>query len=464
MTQRILFAPIHGSSMLEMLPVAERLAADQRYEPVFFLFRDIPERNIRLLKDGGIRVIGPSARGKLNSDDLTDQANPTNPAEDEVSFVNRVRKELTKFILSWAVFSYPWYLLKLGNQLNQAKKVLQAENASAVLVMGDRHVGWETALIKAANDRNKPTMIVPFAMSDPKSDVEIRLRLPDVKQYLVSTLIEKLVGRVYPNWIIQMFFLPVGNALAAKTLGLMPDLPWTIGGGEARRMAVESPKVLETYLEEGIPPEKMVITGKPSMDHIFEKMQGSDKSEVTQEMGISKDQKIILCSVPQLAEHKLLSWSEHWREIEFLFSTLTKQQGARVVLSLHPQSNPEDYQPLADQYGAVIAKRRIYDLIPICEFLVATYSSVVVQAIGCGKPAIVVDFYGLDYTYYDDEPGVVVIKQHEALALTVQRMIEDREYYDQMVEAQNIRGPEWILLDGRCTDRVVGELYQMIGE
>jgi hypothetical protein len=455
--------------MLEMLPIAEKLAADQRYEPIFFIFREISENNIRLLHEVGIRVIGPREKAQLNSDDLANEVSPTITAEDKARLVHRVIKTITKFVLSWFTVSYIWYLIKLKRQLTHAKRVIHSENIAAVLVMGDRHVGWETALIKAANDRNLLTIIVPFGMSDPKSDVEIRLRLPDVKQYMVSTLIEKLVGRVYPNWVKesgehQMFFVPVGNALAAKTLGLMPDLPWTIGGGAAHRMAVESPKVLKTFLEEGIPLEKMVVTGKPSMDQIFERMQVSEKSGLTQELGISKGQKIILCSVPQLAEHKLLSWSEHWQEIEFLFSTLTKQQGVKVVLSLHPQSNPEDYQTLADQYGAVIARRRIYDLIPNCDFLVATYSSVVVQAIGCGKPTIVVDFYGLDYTYYDDEPGVVVIKQRETLAPEVNRMICDREYYDQMVEAQIQRGPEWVLLDGMCTDRVVEELYKMIGE
>jgi hypothetical protein len=336
-------------------------------------------------------------------------------------------------------------------------------------VMGDRHVGWETALIKAANDRNIPTMIVPFAMSDPASDAEIRLRSPDADQYRVSTWFEKVISRRFPGWVNEsqgerLFFTPPGNALAARVLGIMPTLPWTLGGGAARRMAVESPRQREAFLAQGVPLAKMVVTGKPSVDRIYERIQRLEASELREELGIRGDQPVILCSVPQLAEHRLLSWPEHWHETEFLFATLTQQPDAAVILSIHPQSDPEAYRPLANKYGAVIAKQRIYDLIPVCDILVATYSSVVVQAIGCGKPAIVVDFYGLGFTYYDDEPGVLVIRDRDQLAPTIQRLNYNRQYYEQMAEAQRQRAPEWVLLDGQCTQRVVDEIYQMAAD
>jgi glycosyltransferase involved in cell wall biosynthesis len=207
-----------------------------------------------------------------------------------------------------------------------------------------------------------------------------------------------------------------------------------------------------------------VVTGKPSVDRIYERMQRLEASELRRELGIRDDQPVILCSVPQLGEHRLLTWFEHWRETEFLFATLTQQPGAAVILSIHPQSDPEAYRPLASKYGAVIARQRIYDLIPVCDILVATYSSVVVQAIGCGKPAIVIDFYGLGFNYYDNEPGVLVTRDRDQLTPAIQRLIYNRPYYEQMAEAQRQRSPEWVLLDGQCTQRVVDEIYQMVAD
>jgi hypothetical protein len=355
----------------------------------------------------------------------------------------------------------------LNRLLARSRRLLAAEHVDAVLVMGDRHIGWETALIKAANERDLATLIVPFAISDPDSDIQGRLRKADLDLYRASSLMDRLAQRFYPDWVREspagpLYFFPIGEALAAQALGMMPQRPWSIGGGAARRMAVESPLALKNYVKEGIPRQKMVVTGKPSNDQIVVQMNLLDPAELRAELGLHRTQQMILCSVPQLAEHKLLPWEDHWQEIEFLFASLSQVEGARTILSLHPQSDPDRYRELADQYGAVIANRRIYDLVPICDLLVATYSSVVVQAMGCGKPALVVDFYGLDFSYYDNEPGVVILKDRNALVPTIKRLVRDRFYYQQLAEAQKRRAREWILLDGHSTQRVVDELYQML--
>ena len=227
-------------------------------------------------------------------------------------------------------------------------------------------------------------------------------------------------------------------------------------------MAVESPRLRDMFLAQGVPADKMIVTGKPSVDQVYESIQEVEPGQVRAELGIPEDQKILLCSVPHLAEHGLVTWNEHWREIEFLISTLTQQKEAAVVLSLHPKSDPEAYQPRADRFGAILAKRRIYQLLPVCDLFVSNYSGVVMQAIGNGKPTLVIDFYGMDFPYFDEEPGLVVLRQREKLAPVVERLLTDEAYYEQLANAQQQRATDWILLDGQCTRRVVDLLYQLI--
>jgi UDP-N-acetylglucosamine 2-epimerase len=258
-----------------------------------------------------------------------------------------------------------------------------------------------------------------------------------------------------------LFFIPIGNALAAKFWGIMPKNPWTLGGGAATCMAVESSRLKKMFTEQGVPEHKMVVTGKPSVDHIYTLMQRADVDKMYQEWGVTRKQKVILCSVPQLAEHGLLPWKEHWQEIDFLFATLTAQPDSVVILSLHPKSDPIQYKPLAEKYGAIIAKQRIYALLPACDIFVATYSSTVVQAIGIGKPTIVVDFYDLNYTLYDDVPGVTVVNQRKQFGVTLNRLVTDHEYYERLSQHQWESGSEWVLLDGQCTRRVVDLIKQL---
>ncbi len=310
---------------------------------------------------------------------------------------------------------------------------------------------------------------MPYGFSDPKGAATLRLRKTENKsQYFAKSFSGRLVEKTFPNWILNydgrsLLFLPLSISLAAQVMGIMPANPWTIGGGAATKMAVESQRLLYLLTEQGIPPEKMIVLGKPSVDLIFEQMQKVDLIDLRTELGINDKMSVLLCAVPQLAEHDLLSWEEHWREIEFLFAALTRQPNSVVILSLHPKSSPVDYQPLADQYGAIIASQRIYTLLPLCDIFFATYSSTVIQAIGLGKPVIVVDFYGLNYDFYDQEPGVLVIKDKEIFSPTIESILLDQKYYDKLASAQQKRASEWILLDGHCTKRTVNLIYQMVG-
>jgi hypothetical protein len=464
MSQTVLFAPIHGAALLEMLPIAEKLAEDGRYEPVFFIFRRVSSMRLDYLQNRNFRVIGPKAHYSHNNG-KQGKIDASKNGED--------KKALSYYFNSWKqklftsrFFSFLWYLIRYGFQLLKAKRILKNEQVVLLIVVGDRHVGWETTLIKVAHDFDIPSLIVPFAISDPLSDYRSRLRSPNAKQYKVNSWFRRFLSKCFPNWIYQdgvekLFFIPPGMALAAKVWDIMPEDPWALGGGAATRMAVESHRVKEMFVEHGVPKNKMIVTGKPSIDQIYAPLKNTDVEKLRRELALSRDQKVLLCSVPQLAEHGLLPWEAHWQEVEFLLATLTAQSNVVVLLSLHPKSDPHHYKPLAEKYGAIIADKPIYSLLPVCDIFVATYSSTVVQAIGIGKPTIVVDFYDLNYTLYDHVPGVVVLRHREELDDTLKKMISDREYYGMLSESQKEISWEWVSLDGNRTQCVVDLIYQM---
>jgi hypothetical protein len=452
---------------MEMLPIAHALVDDGCFEPVFFIARPVPTPHLDDLRQQGFRVIDPKASPEPESErDATASAAP-----DDASDEKRPRWSLKGFAVAMQSrrgLAFLWYLLDFWRQLQVAKAVLDDdEDVAGIVVVGDRHVGWETALIKIANNRGIPSLIVPYTLSAPRGAVEFRLRRPDPMRFQLDSWLDRQIGKLFPNWVYEyegtlFTFSPLDVALAARFWGIMPDKPWTLGGGAAPRMAVESPHLRDMFLEQGVPADKMIVTGKPSVDQVYESIQEVEPGQVRAELGIPEGQRILLCSVPHLAEHGLVTWDEHWQETESLLSTLTQQKEAAVVLSLHPKSDPEAYQPWADRFGAILARRRIYQLLPVCDLFVSNYSGVVMQAIGNGKPTVVFDFLGMDFPYFDEEPGLVVIRQREKLAPVVERLLSDEAYYEQLANAQRQRADEWILLDGQSTRRVVDLLYQLI--
>jgi len=349
-----------------------------------------------------------------------------------------------------------------------ANKLLERESIVALVLIGDRHIGWETAFVKAANLRNIPSLILTISWSIPQGDARYRLMRPKIaRERVIRTLPSRIVGKLFPGWVYtyegkRLFFQPLDFSLSAWITGIMPRNPWAIGGGNATRMAVEGPFSYRLFRTQGIPEEKIVVTGRPGVDQVHEAMASAYQYTIREELEIPESGRVLLCSLPQLGEANILSWEQHWQEIELLLATFARLKDVSVVLSLHPKCNPADYQSLAERYCAILAKQRIYELLPVCDVFVSTLSSTVVQAIAIARPTVVVDFYGLGYHIYDDAPGVIIVRELEHLESTLARLFSDSQYYSQLADDQRQQTGEWTLLDGKCTERVVEELYKLI--
>lgn len=314
MTRRVFFLPIHTPSLLEMLPIAQKLAEDGVYEPVFFIFRTVSATHLADLRKQGIRVIGPQAGVGGGSEKTEQDGNSPRQAEKKAGLRDRL-KGLLRWALSTTVFSFCWYLCAFGIQLWKAKRIIKLDDVTAIVVIGDRHVGWETAFIKAANQQNIPSLIVPYGMSDPLPDYRSRLRSDNPEQYQVDSWVDRYLAGQYPTWVSNaegeaLFFIPPGMGLAGRFWGIMPEDPWSLGGGSATKMAVESPRLQELFAARGVPAQKMIVTGKPSVDQITATLQQVDIQETRNRWGAKDGQTVILCAVPQLAEHGLITWEK----------------------------------------------------------------------------------------------------------------------------------------------------------
>ena len=425
----VLFLPLSKGNLLEMLPIAKEMpnavfCLNKKITSLASLIGDIP----------AIKADGTPLE-KVRS------------TKCEVQKKVVIKKNVYTFLPPLAK-----NLLLLRAECCRAKKLFENQKDIAlVIVSGDRSIGIETAIIAQANKKGIPSLIVPFAMSFREAAAEPRLRSgPRGGQYAVSTPMRYVLRLIFPAWVFvykntPLFFQPPYTALAARILGIMPKNPWIIGGGAATKMAVESVALRDQLLAQGMPAQKMVVTGKPSLDDIATVLTGkSDRNT----------EKTILCSVPNFGEHDLLPWDKHKEEMQFLFTTLAATK-ANVLLSLHPRSDRSWYQPLADAAGLQISEERIYALLPRADIVISSYSSIIAQGIALAKPSIVIDFYGFDYPVYDNAPATAVIKDKQQLLAHFERLLHDEAYYTSCVQEQKDHGDEWALLDGKNTQRVI---------
>ncbi|MBN1572788.1 MAG: CDP-glycerol glycerophosphotransferase family protein [Deltaproteobacteria bacterium] len=461
--KHILFIPFDAIALQEMMPTAKKILADSNYVPLFYLCWSIFPMEVQFFKEEHFRQLDEAGMEIYDRESTM----PRYRQIKETLYIT-IKRAIRDKIMPTTIWGIMANTKKFLQMQNRIKKLFNEKDVAAVVLISDRVLGWEAVAVKLANKRRIPTFIVPFSLYSPRGDVKNRMIKENFEQFFVGRSFQKIVSKILFPRIIHnyegrdIFFFPFQAAVSGWVLGLLPENPWTIGGGRASRMAVENEFFRNILIEQGVTPSKMVVTGKPSSDYIYETLKQGDPDVIRGELGIAGDKKILLCAVPQLAEHELTSWERHWWEIEFLLYTFSKLPNVATVLSLHPRSHPPDYTPVAERYGAVIARRRIYELLPISDVFVATYSTTVMFAVGMAKPTVVVDFYGLDHDIYNRAPGVMIVNRRDQLGPSLKKLFMDDIYYDSLAASQKKSAGQWLVLDGKCTERVVGEIYALI--
>lgn len=449
-TGTAIFLPLFKGTFIEMLPVAKAMQAHGKWRPLFSLDQKLQSLTPLL---GGIEVVGPDGR-KIGP------ANHTSEPHQRTTLKHRIFAHLPDFFTC---------LYNMRKACRRACALFaRHQDIRLLIVAGDRSIGLETATIAETNRHGIPSLIVPFALNYPEAAAEPRLRSgPQGGRYGVHTVLHRILRQLFPRWVwvykgIPLFFEPPSLLFWAWLYRTMPHNPWITGGGSATQMAVESEAERAQLLEDGMDAAKMIVTGKPSLDAIAQQLASVDRNVTRRILGIGPGEHLLLCSVPQHAEHGLLTPERHREEMTFLFQTLA-QSGTYVLLSLHPRSDRSWYQPLAESAGLRIADERIYQLLPACDVFTSCYSSIVAQAIALHKPTVVFDFYDLGYPPFNHAPGVTVIRDREQFLPALKHLLTDRDHYDTCVRAQEREGHAWAILDGKNTERVLAVAEELIG-
>jgi hypothetical protein len=114
----------------------------------------------------------------------------------------------------------------------------------------------------------------------------------------------------------------------------------------------------------------------------------------------------------------------------------------------------ETYKFIEQQYKIYIAKEKLADILPVADIFSATFSSTVQWAVLCEIPAIVFDFYGLNYTCYDFLKGVIKVNEKSKLEKEINRLLNDDEYYKKMAKEQAKIAGYISPFDGKCLERI----------
>jgi len=349
------------------------------------------------------------------------------------------------------------FLFDLKGKETVADRLVDKYNVAGIAVVGDRSVGWETAFLKVARQRRCPSILLPFAYSHPLANYEYRRKKHEYERsYRVNDWQAYVVARFFPECVRRfgaekVLFFPSYKILAAFLARQLPSTPW-FPGADVNVLAAQSEFHAEVAQREGIPDEKIVVTGQASNDKYSDAAREHDQEQIPRET-------VFLYSVHQAAEIGLIPWREHLVNTNKLLVILASLAD-RVIINFHPRCEKEKYKDAIPADCTEVSSSDIYKDIIDCDLFIAGPSSTVFFALALGKPVVVTNFYHGQESFIPDDALINSVSDFDQLHDAIRNFMNE-----ETSTAHDGRDPRyWGVVDGRSTQRILDTVKRLVND
>lgn len=447
--KRVLFLPSNDWSLSEMLYVANRLQQKREYHAAFLMTVPVRERWLeRIQRQGHDLHVTPHAEQSLGSPTVIA------PSGKPFPHTNATSREAEPATIEHTAPEFPSSRLRksLSFIMNSATIKFVDQSIGRLCAPLNHHV----ARIDAARWLSQlvPRLLVIADHGDTASDFGIDLQLAmvnEARQRGIPTL--SLCGELWPRQFD-------GDALPSNQANDSDSLLRN-GLYSVTRMALENPIQLKLRTAYGQPASQLRVTGRASFDMAVQSLRQIEqhRSRICQDFRLRPDRAILLCSLPHFVgpvPNGNRLHDEHYRE---LFSLLQRAGDVSVLLHPHPSSEPSIYRLLASHHGFPIATdRALEELVPISDTVLCNWSPAIVLAMACAKPIMHIGITDDTPTPFDAPRAVATFREWRDAHQMLRRFLRDRDYRLQMIDAQGRELPEWVVFDGRSTERLLTEI------
>lgn len=168
------------------------------------------------------------------------------------------------------------------------------------------------------------------------------------------------------------------------------------GGGNATCLTAIGKGSRATFIELGVNPKKLRITGFPLYEDLYHKAQQNNykiNPDLRIQLGLPLDKPLFLwCTNDQLSYYQhLYSYEEmlaSWKSIRDVLLRVNPKW--HLVIKLHPKESKDDYWPVVcdEPRVTLIEDCDVWELIAECDFLLTRFSSTATSAICLGKSVL----------------------------------------------------------------------------
>ena len=215
------------------------------------------------------------------------------------------------------------------------------------------------------------------------------------------------------------------------------------------------------YIESGVEPERIVVTGVAHFDQLFNRNKEQDK-QVLAKGGISPDEKAVLFTTDNI------TFSETKEMLTGVISAVLKMNDVQLVIKVHPREDVEPYQEMAEKYRDsrihVVKDTDLYTLINSCELLITKFSTTALEAMMIDKPVVTINLSGQPTPVpYAEEGAALGAYRHEDIEQAILKALYNEETRNRLKAGRDKFVRRWAGgPDGKAAQRIVTLMKEMI--
>jgi hypothetical protein len=353
--------------------------------------------------------------------------------------------------------------------LNRAIDIVKTANPD-VLIIGEDGISGCAWMIEAARRHGAGVVVVPYGLSPScylvEKDIPEKERRGDL--VIVAGALGNVVRKKYPHWIFEaeqgsVIMFPPSHIIAREKLGLGLVNPWSIQGGFADVIAVESDYMMWRYVQlEQIPSKKLASVGSIYCDLLFEAISANPiaLAAFQNSTRLTSDKTRVLISLPP-SDHA--GWGTQCEFSTHLEMCIALNSGLcaigldiQVTYSLHPRTLPEDRAALSNA-GFIFEPGFIVQQIPLCDVFISFSSSLFRWALAARKMVINYDAYQFGIDDIGSEPGYIYTTMISEVFERVRTCSND-SFLEEDRSKLKSRSAYFGILDGKATAGLTGLL------
>lgn len=346
-------------------------------------------------------------------------------------------------------------------------KVLNKVKPDILILNNANGSTYSEIYINECRKRNIPSILIPFTYVFPIAPAKV---VYNNKAYSVKGWRKLVMEKFFRRWLKPfrnklLTRVPFGVALGHKLLGIEPPLPWVQDSSTCKYILAESEFLRDHYIDLGIPPEQIKLTGKPNMDYLFKLSKKSEslRAKIIKEHKFPKRKPIITVAIPPAIDvyskkQFKVEFRNHDEIFKYLVEKVSKIKTHSIILSLHPslRNNPQDVKRYESyqKKNVRISNRSTAEMIAASDMYIASASGTIIWALALGVAVMDYDVLGLGFSYFDKNPDVITPKNKSAFQKEIRRLSTKPAFIKEIRKKLEKKKGYYGILDGKCTKRI----------